>query len=182
MNLNHLSVKAKLTGAFGILSVIVLTVSGLSLKQLNDANDRFSGYVRDNKARADMPEAVRTAIDDRAMAVRNLVLLTDPADIDLEKAAVIDAERRVEANLAKFNAMVASASEMSDKARSLAAELPRIEALYRPVALEIDRLAVNNQRDAAIAQIETRCRPLLSALIKASNNYVDSARESAEQM
>ncbi|WP_028208641.1 methyl-accepting chemotaxis protein [Paraburkholderia nodosa] len=182
MTLNTLSVKAKLTGAFGILAVIVLTVSGLSLMQLNDANDRFSGYINGIKARADMAEAVRAAVDDRAIAVRNLVLVTTPADVEIEKAAVLEAEHRVEVNLEKFNAMVASASDMSDKARSLAAELPRIEALYRPVALEIDRLAVNNQRDAAISDIGTKCRPLLSALIKASNEYADFTRQRAAQM
>ena len=129
-----------------------------------------------------MAESIRTAVDDRAMAVRNLVLVTTPAGVETEKAAVLDAERRVEANLEKFNAMVASASDMSDKARSLAAEIPRIEALYRPVALEINRLAVNNQRDAAIAEIDTKCRPLLSALIKASNEYSDFTREREAQM
>ncbi|WP_321895098.1 methyl-accepting chemotaxis protein [Paraburkholderia heleia] len=182
MTLHTLSMKAKLTSAFGILALIVLTVSGLSLMQLNEANNRFSGYIGGIQARADMAEAVRTAVDDRAVAVRNLVLVTTPADIEVEKAAVLDAEHRVEANLEKFNAMVAVASDMSDQARSLAAELPRIEALYRPVALEIDRLAVNNQRDAAIAAIDTQCRPLLSMLIKASNEYASFTRQHAAQM
>ena len=182
MNLNQLSVKAKLTGAFGVLAVIVLIVSGLALKQLNDANDRFAGYIRGINARADMAQAVRTAVDDRAVAVRNLVLVTTPADIELEKAAVNEAEARVEANLEKFNAQIASASDMDDKARSLAAELPRIEAQYRPVALEIDRLAVSGQRDAAIAEIDTKCRPLLSALIKASNAYATFSHEQAAQL
>ncbi|WP_246392256.1 methyl-accepting chemotaxis protein [Paraburkholderia youngii] len=182
MILNNLSVKTKLTVAFGALAVVVLLVSGLALKELNDANDRFSGYINGINARATVAEGVRTAVDDRAVAVRNLVLVTTPEDIELEKAAVIDAERRVEANLEKFNAMVAGASDMSDNARRLAAELPRIEALYRPVALEINRLAVSNQRDAAIAAIDTKCRPLLSALIKASNEYEDFTRERAQQM
>jgi methyl-accepting chemotaxis protein-1 (serine sensor receptor) len=182
MNLNQLSVKAKLTGAFGVLAVIVLIVSGLALKQLNDANDRFAGYISGINARADMAQAVRTAVDDRAVAVRNLVLVTTPADIELEKAAVNEAEARVEANLEKFSAQIASASDMDDKARSLAAELPRIEALYRPVALEIDRLAVSGQRDAAIAEIDTKCRPLLSALIKASNAYATFSHEQAAQL
>jgi hypothetical protein len=171
MNFKHLSVKAKLSAAFGLLATVVLIVSGISLKELNDANDRFSGYVSGINARAEMAEAVRTAVDDRAIAVRNLVLVTAPADVELEKAAVTAAEQRVETNLEKFNAMVANASDMTDKGRSLAAELPRIEGLYRPVALDIDRLAVNNQRDAAIAEIDARCRPLLSALIKAISLY-----------
>ncbi|MBC8746938.1 MULTISPECIES: methyl-accepting chemotaxis protein [Paraburkholderia] len=182
MILNKLSVKAKLTVAFGALAFIVLIVSGLSLWELNDANDRFSGYISGIDARAKAAEAVRNAVDDRAMAVRNLVLVTTAADVELEKAAVEESERKVETRLEKFNAMVAGASDMSDKARSLAAELPRIEALYRPVALEIDKLAVNNQRDAAIAEIDTRCRPLLSAFIKASNEYQGFTRERAARM
>jgi methyl-accepting chemotaxis protein len=182
MNWNNLSVKAKLSGAFGLLALVVLIVSGLSLKALNDANDRFAGYIKGINARADMAEAVRTAVDDRALAVRNLVLVTTPADIAIEKAAVTDAERRVEVNLEKFNAMVAGASDMSEKGKALAAELPRIETLYRPVALDIDQLAVNNQRDAAIAEIDTKCRPLLSALIKASNDFADFTHQRAAEM
>ncbi|PQV55068.1 methyl-accepting chemotaxis protein [Paraburkholderia sp. BL21I4N1] len=182
MNLSNLSVRAKLTGAFGVLAAIVLIVSGIALKALNDANDRFSGFVSGINARAAMAESVRTAVDDRAIAVRNLVLVTTPADVEVEKTAVSDAEHRVEENLQKFNAMVASAQDMSDKARSAAAEISRIEALYRPVALEIDRLALSNQRDAAVAEIDTKCRPLLSALIKAANDYEAVTHEHAVQM
>lgn len=182
MNWNNLSVKTKLTGAFGILALVVLIVSGLSLKALSDANERFAGYIKGINARADMAAAVRNAVDDRAIAVRNLVLVTTPADVEIEKAAVTDSERRVEVNLEKFNAMVASASDMTEKGKALAAELPRIETLYRPVALDIDQLAVNNQRDAAIAEIDTKCRPLLSALIKASNDFATFTRERAAEM
>ena len=182
MIFKYLTVKAKLSVAFGVLAAIVLFLSGISLKDLDDANGRFSGYVAGINARAEMAESIRAAAADRALAVRNLVLVTTPADIGIEKAAVNDAENRVQTHLEKFNVMVASATDMSDKARSLAAEIPRIEGLYRPVALDIARLALNNQRDAAIAEIDAKCRPLLSALIKASNDYVDFTHERAAQM
>ncbi|WP_321932119.1 methyl-accepting chemotaxis protein [Paraburkholderia guartelaensis] len=182
MNFKQMTVRTKLTMTFSLLAALVLVVSGLALNALNEANNRFSGFVGGINARAEMAESVRTAVDDRAMAVRNLVLVTAPADIEVEKNAVSDAEQRVEASLTKFNAMVAGAPDMSEKARSLASEISRIEMLYRPVALEIDRLAVNNQRDAAIAEIDTKCRPLLSALIKASNEYAAFTHERAAEM
>jgi len=50
------------------------------------------------------------------------------------------------------------------------------------VALDIDRLALNNQRDAAIVEIDTKCRPLLSALNKASNDYAAFIRERSVEM
>jgi hypothetical protein len=146
MNSNRMTVKAKLSTAFGLLALVVLIVAGISLKSLTDANDRFYGFVTGINARAELAESIRTAVDDRAMAVRNLVLVSTPADLAVEKAAVLDAEQRVENRLEKFNAMIANANDMSDEARRLAAEIPRIEALYRPVALDINRLASNNQR------------------------------------
>ncbi|MGC2970414.1 methyl-accepting chemotaxis protein [Paraburkholderia aspalathi] len=182
MNLKQLTVKAKLAIAFGLLTIVVLVVSGISLKALNDANDRFYGFVNGINARAEMAESIRTAVDDRAMAVRNLVLVTTPTDVGIEKAAVLDAENRVETRLEKFNAMVAGAHDMSDQARSLAAEISRIEALYRPVALDIDRLALSNQRDAAINEINQKCRPLLASLIKASNDYADLTHQRSAKM
>ncbi|MDN7179424.1 methyl-accepting chemotaxis protein [Caballeronia sp. SEWSISQ10-4 2] len=182
MNSNRLTVKAKLSVAFGLLAVVVLIVSVISLKSLNDANDRFYSFVNGINARAEMAESIRTAVDDRAMAVRNLVLVSAPADVDIEKAAVLDAEQRVENRLEKFNAMVADAHDMSDQARRLAAEIPRIEALYRPIALDINRLALSNQREAAIEAITTKCRPLLVSLIKASNDYADVTHQRAAKI
>ena len=182
MNSKRLTVRGALSIAFGLLAIVVLIVSGMSLKSLNDANDRFYGFVNGINARAEMAESIRTAVDERAVAVRNLVLVTKPADVEIEKAAVVDAEQRVESRLEKFNAMVAGAHDMSEQARSLAAEISRVEALYRPVALDINRLASSNQRDAAIEEINTKCRPLLTSLIKASNDYADVTHQRATNM
>jgi len=182
MNRNELSIKAKLATTFAALSALVLLVSAVSVNALNDSNTRFSGFVGGINARTDMVEAVRNAVNDRAMAVRNLVLVTKQVDVDLEKEAVLSAEARVESSLQKFNAMIANDADVTDKVRSLAAEISRVETLYRPVALEINRLALNNDRDAAIVEIDTKCRPLLAALIKASNEYAAYAHEGARIM
>ncbi|MFM0265111.1 methyl-accepting chemotaxis protein [Paraburkholderia sediminicola] len=182
MNFKRTTIRAKFTATFSLLAALVLGISGLAINALNEANSRFSGFVGGVNARAEAAASVRAAVDDRAMAVRNLVLVAAPADVEIEKREVSDAEQRVEARLAQFNTMVASATDMSDKARNLASEITRIETLYRPVALQIDRLALNRQRDAAIADIDTKCRPLLAALIKASNDYAGYTSERAAEL
>ncbi len=144
MSFKNLSVKTKLTASFGMLAIIVFVISGIALMALSDTNNRFRDYVNGIDARATAAASIRAAVDDRAMAVRNLVLVTTPADIEIEKKAVIDSEKRVQENLAKFNAMVAHAQDMSPAARNAAAEIGRVEEKYRPVALDIDRLALNN--------------------------------------
>ena len=96
MKLTNLPVKVKLTVSFGLLVMVVLISSLLALKALNDSNERFAGCVNGINARAEMAASLRASVDDRAMAVRNLVLVTTPADVETEKRAVDDAEQAVE--------------------------------------------------------------------------------------
>lgn len=131
--LNQFSIKAKLIAGFGTLSLIVVVVAGLSLKSLSDSTEGFSSFVRGINARADMAVQVRTAVDRRAIAARNLVLVVKPEDLDIEKALVARAHEDVAANLKKLNEMV-KASDASDKARSLVAEMDRVETAYADYA------------------------------------------------
>ena len=182
MNFKQMTVKAKLSAGFGVLAAIVLVVSGLSVKALNDSNERFSSYVGGISARADMAMRVRTAVDRRVIATNNLVLLTKPTDLETEKAAVIEARDDVQSRLRKLNEMIASATDTSEKARSLVAEINRIETAYGPVAQAIVDLALDNKRDEAVTKINEEGRPLLASLIKATNDYSTFTAGRAAQM
>ncbi|MFM0213576.1 methyl-accepting chemotaxis protein [Paraburkholderia sediminicola] len=182
MTLKHLTIKTKLIVGFGLLSLIVVVISGLSLKALSDSTDGFSNYVHGNNARADMVVQVRTAVDRRAIAARNLVLVTKPQDLEIEKADVTRAHEDVQADLKKLNDMTANSSDTSEKARSLVAEINRVEAAYGPVALDIVNSALTNKRDDAIVKMDEQCRPLLAALIRATDAYADYTRTRQDQL
>ncbi|MFL9950788.1 methyl-accepting chemotaxis protein [Paraburkholderia agricolaris] len=182
MSLKNLTIKTKLIGGFGMLSLIVVAVSGLSLKALSDSTDGFTNFVHGINARADMVVQVRTAVDRRAIAARNLVLVTTPQDLEIEKADVTRAHEDVAADLKKLNDMTANATDTSDKARSLVAEISRVEADYGPVALNIVNLALTNKKDEAIVEMDTHCRPLLAKLIRATDAYADYTRSRQEQL
>ncbi|MFL9869841.1 methyl-accepting chemotaxis protein [Paraburkholderia fungorum] len=181
MNLKIRSIKAKLSAGFGMLILMVIIVSGLALKALGDSNERFSKYISGISARADKVERVRTAVDRRAIAARNLVLVTKPADLDLEKAAVTAAHEDVETRLRSLNEMVANASDADDTERSLVAELDRVEAAYGPVALDIFNLALTGKREDAITKMNDQCRPLLAALINATTKFSEYTQVRASQ-
>ena len=182
MNLSNLSVKARLTGTFGVLAATVLIVSGISLKSLNDANDRFANFVSGVNARATMAEQVRTAVDRRAIAARNMALVTTQGDFEMEKAAEAQAQMDVQSNIAKLTQMVSSATDATEKTRSLVGEISRIEAVYAPVAEAIVALAVGGKRDEAVKKIDDDCRPLLAALVKATDDYAQYTRGREEEL
>jgi methyl-accepting chemotaxis protein-1 (serine sensor receptor) len=179
MKPKQMTVRKKLTAAFGLLAMMVLLVSGFALQALSDANERFVGYVNGINARAEVAEQVRAAVDRRAVAVRNLVLVTKPADIEKEKAAVTQAHADVQARIRHLKELIASATNTTSTARALVVDIDRVEARYGPVALAIYSAAIENRRDEAIRMMNDQCRPLLAALTGATNAYSDYTRTRA---
>ncbi|MDR5762487.1 methyl-accepting chemotaxis protein [Caballeronia sp. LZ035] len=171
MNLKNITIKNKLIAGFGILAVLVVLVAGMSLRALSVATDGFSHYVNGINARADVAAQIRTAVDRRAIAARNLVLVTKPADIEIEKEAVTRAHEDVQARLKQLRDMIAGASDTSEQARSLVAEMARVETLYGPVATDIVALALAGKHEDAIVKMDDQCRPLLAQLVKATDDY-----------
>ncbi|RZI82795.1 MAG: methyl-accepting chemotaxis protein [Rubrivivax sp.] len=177
-----MTVRAKLILAFGGLTAVVLLVAGLSFKALGDANDRFMNYVNGINARANVAADVRTAVDRRAIAARNLVLLVKPEELSEEKALVIKAHEDVQSSLATLNRMIEQGVGVSEQARSLVAEIGRVERAYGPVALNIVDLALKGDREQAVAKMNADCRPLLAGLVKATSEYSKVTQERALQL
>ncbi|WP_416051704.1 methyl-accepting chemotaxis protein [Cupriavidus basilensis] len=173
MNFNSLTIKGKLVLSFSLLALIALSISALSLRALSQATDGFSRYLHGINARAEVAAQVRTAVDRRAIAARNLVLVTRPEDLALEKAAALRAHDDVQAQLAKLKDMVSGNSDASDTARNLVREIDRVESRYGPVAIAIVDLALAAKRDEAILKMNDECRPLLGALVKATDAYTE---------
>ncbi|KVL49092.1 chemotaxis protein [Burkholderia territorii] len=182
MKIARITIKTKLLGGFGLLAAVVVVVSGMALKALSDTNDEFSRYMNGVNARANLSAQIRTAVDRRAIAARNLVLVTTPSDIQLELADVQQAHKDVQDRLAKLKDMMANATDTTDRARELVAEIVRVEASYGPVALNIVGLAQAGKKDEATADIDNRCRPLLAQLVRATDAYATYTREREAQI
>ncbi|MFT7772354.1 methyl-accepting chemotaxis protein [Roseateles sp.] len=181
MTTKTLTVRAQLTTAFGGLALLLLIVAGLSMKSLHDANQNFVHYVEGVNARAAMAASVRTAVDRRAIAARNLVLVTNASDLEAEKAEVLQAHKDVTERLSKLQLM-GSADGVPQKARDLINDMAHIEQKYAPVALSIVDLALKKQTEQAVQKMNEECRPLLAALIAAERSYLEYTTQRAEQM
>lgn len=176
MGLHRLTIKAKLLASFGLLAAIVVALSGFAILALDGANERFIGFVDGVNARVMLVNRIRSAVDRRAIAARNLVLATTAEERAVEKAEAERAHEEVQAGLAELETRLA-APGVTDRARQLGAEIRRIENAYGPVALGIVKLAAEGQREAANQKINAECKPLLDALVKAVKVYASVGAE-----
>ena len=181
MNLHNLTIKARLTIAFGLLALMVALVSALALRALESANDNLDHFVTRVNARARLAARIRSAVDRRAIAARNLVLVESDADLQVEKAVVTAAHAEVQRLLGELKAMVAAPDAGAD-ARAQAERIAQVESRYGPVALGIVDLALQRHKEAAITRMNNECRPLLVELIAATDRYSELAQAGSRQI
>ena len=94
-----MTVRGKLTWAFGALAALVLAVAGFSVKALGESDLRFANFVDGINARALEAAKVRTAVDRRAIAARNIIFTTQASDIATIKAEALRADEDVQRSL-----------------------------------------------------------------------------------
>ena len=172
MNFNHMTVRTRLLAAFGTLVAILLIVCIFAIWGLSQSHDNFSHYIDETANRNSLAQGIRVSADARAIAARNLVLVTNAADRDTEKAEVTSAHERLTQRMADLKQAVGKPG-VAEEERRLFAEVESIESKYAPVALKIVELALAGNKDEAILKMNTECRPLLAALVANSRKYAD---------
>ncbi|RTL39585.1 MAG: HAMP domain-containing protein [Burkholderiales bacterium] len=120
----------------------------------------------------ELASALQGAASRRALAVRDMVIAEDAkAAQELATTAAREHAATQDA-LAKLKLLVAQRRDGDDEDTARLDAIERVERQYGPVALEIVKLGSAGQRDEAIRKINTECRPLLAALIKAIDAYL----------
>ncbi|MGM9487099.1 methyl-accepting chemotaxis protein [Ideonella sp. YS5] len=180
MFFNRFRVKAKLMLAFAVLAGVVVLVSGLSLRSLGRSNDRFADYLSGVGLRESIATDIRSAAAQRAISARNLVLVTQPADRESEKAAVERAHQEVQTHISRLKQSIEGATDATAEERGLVTQIEHIEGRYGPVALAIVGMALEGKRDEAIAKMNAECRPLLAELLKTSETLIESDQAAAK--
>ena len=181
MKLNHLRVKAKLLLGFAVLAAVVLLVSALALRSLAQSNSQFSDYLNGVGQRERIAIDLRNAANRRAIAARNLVLVTKEADRNFEQAAVVKAHEDVQAQVVRLKQAVGPATDATPRDRELVASVEQVESQYKVVALDIVGMAVKGEREPAILKMNEECRPLLAKLLAATAAFIDNEHDEATQ-
>lgn len=168
----NFTLKKQLTFAFGAMALLALASSLVALQALSQSDQRFKGFVNEHSKLVTTAMAVRSAVNQRAIAARNLVLVSTQADKDHEYEAVLEAHQHVGKSLKELQSLVKVDEHATALDIGYLDDISSVESLYGPVALAIVQLAVDGDRDAAIEMMNNECRPLLARLLGVVAEYV----------
>ena len=170
--------QAKLLAAFGGLAFLVLLTAVLGLRTASNEHAAFAGYVGGPAQRMALANAMIDDANARAIAARNLLLLTDAAQLQAEAVAVKKAHDGVQTHLTQLRDSAAASG--NPQVKELVEAIVAAEAKYGPVALDIVAKATSGQREAAVVRMAAECQPLLAQLQKATETYLGFAQQSAK--
>ena len=159
-----------------------MVVSLLALQALSEANQNLVRFVEGVNARAHLAERVRTAVDRRAIAARNLVLVTSPADLAAEKDAVTSAHTDVNTSLAELQAKMASKDVAADARDLVCQNCGRGATLWTGRYRHRVPGSAKPEGGSESRKMNEECRPLLAQLIEATRQYSELTRLRSQQM
>lgn len=175
------TVRGQLLGSYAALLAILLVVAGFGIKGMRDGQAAYESYVEGTAHQLTLANDVLDAANARAIAARNLVLLTTDAERREEQATVTAAHQKIGASLKALNEALRASEPVDPKDRERFEAFVRTEEQYGPLALEIVRLAVSGDSATATRKMNAECRPLLATLIAQANRFIEGTRLGAER-
>jgi hypothetical protein len=127
MNPQNLSVTRNLVIGFATLVVMVAAVAALPAVERGSEHGHSSRLVNETRVRRAHSVDVLNAAYERAIAARDRVLVASAQDKASEQAKVTAAHTKVGESLARLKAAAAHVAQVSDRERSLLAEIEAVE-------------------------------------------------------
>ncbi|RXZ38056.1 HAMP domain-containing protein [Oxalobacteraceae bacterium CAVE-383] len=152
---------------FGIVLVLLVAGAGFGLRQVAALNQRIEVITAVDEGKMLALSKVQFAIGLRAIAARNLVLLTDPAAQKGDIELVASAQKDIDKGMAQLGAMIDKSDDSAANAeeRRMLNQLRTLEAAYLPIAKNIVGLATTQQTDTAKDALVRDCMPLLKQVV-----------------
>ncbi|WP_308597943.1 methyl-accepting chemotaxis protein [Massilia sp. BJB1822] len=149
--MKHLSVRQRMLAGFGILMLLLTSISALSLYSLYTLNENLKSIVNINNVEARLAATLAATVQDRAIAIRNLALLSDEG----QRRAEVERVRKQEALYADTYAQLGKmfhedANTLPEELRLYNA-LKSVEADSQPAFQQAIALGLAGDRDGATA-------------------------------
>ncbi len=157
--LKNLKIGVRLAGAFAVMLGLMLVMAIVALSRMESINDRVGNITKVNNQQITLGQLMLSSVDQRAIALRNLALLTDVADMKPEAVRLTeqaDAYGKAEEEFRRLLKDFDGAPEeiaLLDKIKSS-------EAAVLPLIAKVAELGLANKPEEATGVLMKDLRPV----------------------
>ena len=186
MKLTNIKIGPRLIVAFSIVLVMLLVVAVLSVSRMAAIQQAMVNITKGNDVEASMASAMRLAVDDRMIALRNIVLLQEKAEMQ----AQVDRIRQQAADYAAAEQTLRQTFDaygIQDEESAILADIKQQAAAAAPLMEKIQSLGLANDNAEAtrilmheLRQVQRKWQDSLAALIASEKRQNEEATAQAD--
>ncbi|MFZ6644111.1 methyl-accepting chemotaxis protein [Undibacterium sp. TJN25] len=173
MNIGSMKVSTRLTAGFGLVLALLLTVVLLSLTRMSQMQGRMEEIANVNNVQASLASTMYLTITERALALRNLILLSDDGEIQIEI-------NRIKAQAKKYAEAEEKLSKMLSRDGNAGSEISLFNnikeqaALAEPFIAKAAGLGLQKKGDEAYKVLRFEFRPVQKKWWDQLNEFLSS--------
>ncbi|WP_320535232.1 methyl-accepting chemotaxis protein [Robbsia andropogonis] len=156
--MRNMKVSTRLTIGFGLLTALVLTVAAIAFYGLLRLDAQFDAVARVHNAETRLANELRASILDRAIGVRNMVLVTDRRDNAQDAERIKKQEQAYADAYEKLSRLFAEEPTTTERQRALLVALKQDEAAALPPMRKAIELAQSNDFAGATRELLQNAR------------------------
>ena len=163
--IRNLKIGQRLGLGFFVLLLMLIGVLGLGLRQMSTIQTNLALIAGTDRDESSYVTQLRGAVNMRAIAARNMTLITDTAAQKLELARAVKAKASIDDALQKLEVVLNSDPSTPPPVRTMLTKSRELEGRYEPIAKVVVSLAMAGKQAEAIPHLTRDCMPLLDEFI-----------------
>ncbi|WP_219115882.1 methyl-accepting chemotaxis protein [Janthinobacterium sp. UMAB-56] len=160
MKFMHLTIAKRLGMGFGLVALFLLLVIALGLTSMRQIQDRMDETTKVNNVETSLAQTMDLTVTERALALRNLILLKEDKEIQIEVTRIAAQEKKYDAAQQKLGKMFANREGTSNEEKNLLEQIRRQSELAAPFIQRAAALALNQKQDDAYKLLRYEFRPV----------------------
>ena len=154
MQLNDLKISTRLVLGFGILGLLLAFMAGISVIKFKSMNAMFDEVINAQVPKVAVINDIKADVTLIADALRNMIIMSNSADIRAEGQRIEVARKRINERFSKLDAQL-----VSQDGRTALAAVVQARTVYEPLQAEAMELAIGGQTFEAKALLLDKVRP-----------------------
>jgi methyl-accepting chemotaxis protein len=171
MKITNLKIGARLIGSFVIVLAMLVGVSIVGLTRMASIQESMIEITKGNDVEANLASDMKLSLDDRMIALRNVVLLEDPQQMQQQVDRIIAQSKLYDAAEEKLRATFV-AYGIQDEESKLLAEIKESSLAAQPLIQKVQQLGLANNNAEAVKllmgdlrSVQNKWSALLASLV-----------------
>ena len=163
-----MKITTRLMLGFGLLTLLIAVVSGMAIVKMNAVQTEFDLVLKDRLPKVAQLNEVKGDINQIARSMRNMLIMTSPADLQKERETVDEARQHIGTTLGALDEAITSEGGKAAMQKIADARAPYVDGQKRFFELT----GAGKAAEAKLLLLED-VRPLQLAYFKAVDEAID---------